>query len=79
MTMEQLSLELDFPSVANQKRKADKVIVQADAMDGSGGTLVTQWCNTVTISEYNRSGAYKSVDVSIGLLDDIMEKVTRCE
>ena len=75
--MEQLSLELDFPSVANQKRKADKVIVQADAMDGSGGTLVTQWCNTVTIGEYKRNGEYKSVDVSIGLLDYIMERVTR--
>ena len=75
--MEQLSLELDFPSVANQKRKADKVIVQADAMDGSGGTLVTQWCNVVTIGEYKRNGTYKSVDIAIGLLDDIMERVTR--
>ena len=75
--MEQLSLELDAPSVANQKKHADKVIVQADAMDGSGGMIVTQHCNTVTIGEYKRNGTYKSVDIAIGLLDDIMERVTR--
>lgn len=77
--MEQIELEFGVSSIANQKEHADKVIVQTGAMDGSGGMLVTQWCNVVTIGEYKRNGEYKSVDVSIGLLDYIMERVTRYE